>query len=132
MARFIHAQRRVILVFATVIFTLLIRLVSLSLGHSQREGRNSFLVSDKGPFKQVSFRISKFYVPSSPSYLLRIANLYPFVMLESLGLSKELKALAPHLGLDLMLGQSCTPPPPPPPADCDCDCSGGGTSDCLE
>lgn len=125
MARFIHAQRRVFLVFATVIFTLLIRLVSLSLGHSQQEGRKGFIVSDKGPFKQVSFRIAKSSAKSPSSYLLRIANFYPFVMLESISQS-SMRALESHLSLDVVEAQSCGD------CDCDCDCGGGGGSDCLE
>ena len=128
MARFISIPRRAAFVFIAIFFTLLIRIVSLShrvsfsLGHSPREGRCAFVQSDKGPFKQIALGI---HPPSaSASYLLRIANFYPFVKLENIGLGlyKGERAL---LGDDVVYAQSC---------DCDdcddCDC--GDCDDCDE
>jgi hypothetical protein len=125
MARFINAQRRVVLVFATVIFTFLIRLISLSAGHNQREGRNSFFVSDKGPFKQASLM---FHAPKGTSaYLLRIANFFPFVMVENRGPQANLKAIMTRGGAHPALGQSCGGGD----CDCDCDCGSGGCDGCF-
>ncbi len=116
MARFINAQRRVVLVFATVIFTFLIRPISLSAGHSQRAGRNNLFVSDKGPFKQAALM---FHAPKGTNaYLLRIANFFPFVMVENRGPQANLKANIPHGRSHAALGQSCGG------GDCDCDCGG--------
>jgi len=118
MARFINAQRRTLLVFATVFFTILIRLVSLSAGHSLRASRSGFVISDRGPFKQVAFRIR----PSKRSapYLLRIANFTPFVMLENLGFSAEMNALRPHVDSEFTdsttaCGCNCN-------CNCNCNC----------
>ena len=93
MARLLTMQRRLFLFVTAVIFTFIIRIVSMSVGSSLREGRSSVIVSDRGQFKQVAFRISKLYSKSamsqpfklgfhegeaSISYLLRIANFFPF------------------------------------------------------
>ncbi len=139
MARFLTAQRRAFLVFSAILFTLLIRLVSFSVGNSFRAGRGAVTVTDRGPFKQVAIRVAKlhssrglslpfkfgFMARPSTNYMLRIANFVPFVMLENLGAA----SLLPELGVE-MLAQSCSSDCDDCNCNCECDnCSSGCTGD---
>lgn len=116
MARFVNAQRRAVLVFATIICTFLIRLISVSAGHSQRGDHSNLFVSDKGSFKQAALMV---HGPKA-SYLLRIANFFPFVSVENRGLRADWKAIMSPRGSHPAIGQQCN--------DCDCDC--GDCSGC--
>ena len=121
MARFIVTQRRVFLVFFTLVFTCLIRLMSISMGNSLRDGRHAFSVTEKGPFKQATLRLK---APSrSGSYLVRLANFYPFIMFQTIGNYAGAQDLASRSGAHLLLAQ-CG-------GDCDCDCGGDCGGDCF-
>lgn len=122
MARLLTIQRRLLLFVTAVIFTFIIRIISMSVGSSLREGRSSVIVSDRGHFKQVALRISKLNakgILSQPfklgfddgegsiSYLLRIANFFPFVMVENLGLYEPGNPTARVPGIGMLVQSSC-------------------------
>jgi hypothetical protein len=123
MAKLLTAQRRVFLFVGAVIFTFVIRLISFSFGHTLREGRSAIVLSDRGQFKQVAIRIAKLQSANalrlryrlglydagpSISYLLRIANFFPFIMLDNLDGFTDANVSSLNSGSDLLLlGQSC-------------------------
>jgi hypothetical protein len=134
MARLLNAQRRAFIFVAAITFTLLIRLISFSVrSSSTRFGRSGVVLSDRGSFKQVAFRIAKLHskralnfpfrlgfhdAEPSTSYLIRLANFYPFIMLENLGVYGDINAVTTALSYESMLCQSC--------GDSDGDGDGGG------
>lgn len=111
MVRFLKAQRHAAIFFAALIFTVVIRLVSMSFGHIGRHRGGNVVLSDRGRYKQVAFRITHLHerkalelpfrlgvykTQPSTSYLLRIANFSPFITFENLDLYKDMSAFA-HL-----------------------------------
>lgn len=123
MARLLTALRRLFLFVTAVVVTFVIHLISLSVGQSVHEGRGAVIVSDRGTFKQVAFRISKIQSDSrlafslklgfsgegiSTSYMVRITNFFPFIMLENLGVFADMSAMAPQVIFDHVVSQSCS------------------------
>jgi hypothetical protein len=122
MASLLNAQRRFLLLLVTAFFTLLVRLISFSMGTSLREHNGAVTYSDRGQLKQVVLRFtrqrssSSFAIPLKAGihlgepgtpYLLRIANFSPYIRVENLDLLASSSSL-PHKPIygDLFL-QSC-------------------------
>lgn len=126
MAWLTSAQRRLGLVLAAIVFTLLIRLLSLFPGHGHdlRAGQAGFFISDKGPFKQAVLRIRR--RKTQASYLIRVANFSPFVTIENFRFlnSRRLANASSSLTVTSDCGDDCEC------ADCVCECAGGSECEC--